>query len=122
VASLWSISDLATLAVSVVFCQGLRAGLTVPQALRAAMQAVRKADVATLDTWGEAVRAGLPYAGHEPFSAAQLVEIWAAFLTRRQRNKSSCAALIDWAPYITIGWPGPVSSISHVPNSTELPP
>ena len=101
VASLWPINDAVTLLVSYRFCRGLQAGLTVPQALRKAMGEVRGVTRGTVREWVRGDRSGAarggrggtyPVVGEGTGRHPGVVLI-------------PDAALSQWAPYLTIGWP-----------------
>ncbi len=107
-ASLWPIGDAATLALSVPLCDGLRDGLTIPQALRKAMLALRDADWARVVAWGERVEAALPEEEREQF-----LDQWQAVMAipsptewGNSNDRPHFGRLEYWAPYLAIGWPG----------------
>lgn len=97
--SLWPINDLASLTLAVPFCAALKDGLTVPQALR-------DVDWPTMNAWSEEIADKLPAEEQDAF-----LELWRPLLpelafwphTARPFKK-----LELWAPYLAIGWPGPL--------------
>lgn len=109
-ASLWPIGDAATLALDVPFCDGLLAGLTIPQALRKAMLALRNAGWAEVVGWAERIAAVLPKEDQRPF-----LDAWYEVMAVPSRDawmdpqaQPHFNELRYWAPYLAIGWPGPL--------------
>ena len=104
VASLWPIDHAVTLLVSYRFCRGLQAGLTVPQALRKAMGEVRGVTRGTVREWVREIAAVLPEA-----DGVELTRLWEKELAGYPGVVLiPDAALSQWAPYLTIGWPGTI--------------
>lgn len=112
VASLWTLDDVATLKLAVPFAEGLRSRLTVPQALRWAVRQAREATTEQLDAWHRAISGELP--GDE--RAEALASAWAKAVELEDTKYkaqlgypvTASLGLQQWAPYVTIGWPGAV--------------
>jgi CHAT domain-containing protein len=104
VSSLWSVSDAATLAISVEFMRGLTQDLTVPQALRQAVRAIRQADFNRIEEWGHVIETTLPSA-KERGSFSSAWERTMLEVRLRDPKRAPFAELGTWAPYVTIGWP-----------------
>jgi tetratricopeptide (TPR) repeat protein len=98
VSSLWSVEDEPTLAISVEFARGLTSGLTVPQALRRAIQTVQRADLTQMEEWGHTIAEMLPVDERDKFFPE-----WETTIEWLQL--CDLTELGVWAPYVVIGWP-----------------
>jgi len=115
VSSLWSIDITTTVLLSVEFMQGLVEGLTVPQAMRRAMRMVQRADLTKLKEWTQVIEKALPNEERNELISAWKNELGltAAEYGYTITPPTKLKQLKQWAPYVTIGWPGTLSMVER---------